>query len=62
MKNQNATPDAPAPEPLATYEVICHSVEIGHLLCYRSHRLQLTRSQAEALNTGQPETVRFCGI
>lgn len=48
--------------PSAIYEVTCHSVEIGHLICYRTHRLTLTQAQAEALNSAQPGTVKFIGI
>jgi hypothetical protein len=46
----------------AIYEVICHSIEIDHLICYRTHRLYLTRAQADAINNNQPESLRFVGI
>ncbi|MCU0751422.1 MAG: hypothetical protein MUF86_11370 [Akkermansiaceae bacterium] len=49
--------DAPA-----IYEVICHSIEIDHLICYRTHRLYLTKAQADAINNNQPESLRFVGI
>jgi len=64
MKDKSDTdPSATAStDPQGIYEVTCHSVEIGELLCYRTHRLTLTLSQAEALNAAQPETVRFVGI
>lgn len=53
-----ATPaDAPA-----VYEVICHSIEIAHLICYRTHRLKLTKAQAAAINENQPDSVKFVGI
>jgi hypothetical protein len=53
---------APAEENTAIYEVICHSVEIDGLLCYRTHRLRLTKAQAAQLNDLQADTVRFVGI
>lgn len=60
---QPAGDEAPVkPAETAIYEVTCHSVEIGELLCYRTHRLRLTKEQAAALNDAQPETVRFVGI
>jgi hypothetical protein len=49
-------------ESTAIYEVICHSIEIDHLICYRTHRLRLTKAQADAINTNQPESVRFVGV
>lgn len=57
-----AAPAAPAAPALAIYEVICHSIEIGHLICYRTHRLTLTKSQADDINANQPDSVRFVGI
>ena len=70
MANKNKTADAgdsgetthTAEIPLFLYEVTCHSVEIDGLLCYRTHRLRMTKAQAAALNDAQPETVRFVGI
>ena len=66
MKNDTTAPDAApaaaATEPAATYEVICHSIEIGPLICYRTHRLPLTKAQADAINANQPDSVRFVGI
>jgi hypothetical protein len=60
---QTTADDAPVkPADTAIYEVTCHSVEIGELLCYRTHRLRLTKEQSAALNDAQPETVRFVGI
>lgn len=53
------TTQADAP---AIYEVICHSIEIDHLICYRTHRLYLTKAQADAINNNQPESLRFVGI
>ena len=61
MANTKTTTDA-APSPTAIYEVICHSVEIGHLICYRTHRLPLTKEQADLINENQPESVRFIGV
>lgn len=46
----------------ATYEVLVKSVQIGGVIAYRTARVQLTKEQADALNTAQPETVRFLGI
>lgn len=56
------TSPRPADEPTAIYEVICHSIEIDHLICYRTHRLPLTKAQADAINENQPDSVRFVGI
>ena len=63
MANQKTSEDTPAPAPiLAKYEVECHSIEIGDLLCYRTHRLVLSQADAEAINKLQPGSLRFVGI
>lgn len=60
------TTDAPASEkpaePTAVYEVLVESVKIGAVIAYRTARVNLTPSQAETLNSIQPDTVRFVGI
>lgn len=53
------TSTAPA---LAVYEVLCESVKIGGVIAYRTARVNLTQGQANALNSAQPNTVRFLGI
>jgi hypothetical protein len=63
MKNHPDTEAAPeAAHAASIYEVTCHSIEIGNLICYRTHRLPLTKEQADTLNKNQPESVRFIGI
>lgn len=53
---------APAPAPTALYEVACHSIEIDSLICYRTHRLRLTKARADELNQHQPGSLVFVGI
>ena len=68
MNNQTTTtspkrkPQETAAEIPAIYEVICHSIEIDHLICYRTHRLRLTKAQAAAVNENQPDSLKFVGI
>ena len=61
LKKETDTTDTTDTAP-AIYEVICHSIEIGNLICYRTHRLTLTKSQADDINANQPDSVRFVGI
>lgn len=59
----NAAPPAEKPaEKLAIYEVLFPSVKIGAVIAYRTARVNLTKTQADALNAAQPGTVRFLGI
>jgi hypothetical protein len=37
-------------------------VQIGSLVCYRTHRVKLTKEQADLINKNQPDTLRFVGI
>jgi hypothetical protein len=62
--NKKPTDDAntTTADSTAIYEVICHSIEIDHLICYRTHRLRLTKAQADAINENQPDSVRFVGV
>jgi hypothetical protein len=53
---------AAPPETTALYEVSCHSIEIGQLICYRTHRVKLTREQADLINDNQPDSLKFIGI
>ena len=53
---------AASSDPSAIYEVVCDSVEIDALICYRTHRLRLPKSRAEELNKIQPDSLRFVGI
>jgi len=63
MSKKAATPVSAPPEAsTALYEVICDRVEINSLICYRTHRLQLTKEQAAIINENQPDSVRFVGI
>jgi hypothetical protein len=66
MKKMKETPTteepAATPELAALYEVTCHAIELDHLICYRTHRLTLTKAQADAINANQPDSVRFVGI
>lgn len=61
-KSKKETTSEAAVEPTATYEVICHDIEIGNLICYRTHRLPLTKAQADAINTHQPGALKFVGV
>lgn len=61
-KPASETGDQSADEPTAIYEVICHSVEIDNLICYRTHRLRLTKAKADAINEYQPDSVKFIGV
>jgi len=47
---------------LAVYEVTCESIKIGGVIAYRTARVNLSKDQADALNSNQPGTVRFVGI
>jgi hypothetical protein len=51
-----------AAEPLLKYEVLVDSVKIGAVIAYRTAQVNLTKAQAEALNSAQPDTVKFLGI
>jgi hypothetical protein len=58
------TPKKPAtPDELpALYEVACDSIEIDALICYRTHRLRLTRAQVDAIHANRPDALKFVGI
>jgi hypothetical protein len=61
--NDKAAAAAAAPEEAAVlYEVTCHSIEIDALICYRTHRLRLTKSKADAILSNQPDALKFIGI
>lgn len=62
MKNNDTTTTTTPEEPRSIYEVLCASVKIGAVIAYRGARVNLTKTQAEALNAAQPGTVRFLGI
>lgn len=51
-----------APDPTAIYEVICREIEIDSLICYRTHRLSLTKARAEGINNLQPDSLQFVGV
>jgi len=55
------TDTAAAPQ-LMSYEVMAEKVKIGKVIAYRTARVNLTNDQADALNSAQPDTVRFLGI
>jgi hypothetical protein len=64
MNKQNTTTATPEekPETTAIYEVLAATVKIGGVIAYRTARVNLTKTQADALNAAQPDTVRFLGI
>lgn len=67
-KKQNTSDAADTPSPqstapaLSVYEVLCKSIKVGGVIAYRSARVNLTKEQADALNSAQPGSVRFLGI
>jgi len=64
MKPTKQTEDTAAAEapPTAIYEVLCHEIEIDALICYRTHRLALTKERADQINSFQPGSVKLAGI
>jgi hypothetical protein len=56
------TASVSAAETRLVYEVLADSVKIGGVIAFRTARVHLTKSQAETLNSAQPDTVRFLGI
>jgi len=56
-----AAPETPA-APLLKYEVLAKQLKIGGVIAYRTARVNLTKEDAEAINSNQPESVRFLGI
>lgn len=59
---EDTTPKAPKPEPKFEYEVLAHELKIGGVIAYRTARVKLTKAQADALNSAQPDSVKFLGI
>jgi hypothetical protein len=60
--SETASAAATTDQPLLKYEVLVDSVKIGAVIAYRTAQVNLTKAQAEALNSAQPDTVRFLGI
>jgi hypothetical protein len=61
--NETPAAEAQAPtEPTAIYEIICKEIEIDGLICYRTHRLTLTKARADEIETLQPGTLALRGV
>jgi hypothetical protein len=58
----NETPAAEVKQPTAIYEIICPQIEIDGLICYRTHRLTLTKARADEIETLQPGTLALRGV